>query len=841
MARYDHKTIESKWQDYWEANDTFATPTDRTKPKYYVLDMFPYPSGSGLHVGHPKGYVATDVVARARRMMGYNVLRVMGWDSFGLPAERQAVRENRHPAEITERNIGTFKHQLRMLGLSYDWSREIATSKPDYYKWTQWIFLQLHRAGLAYQADVPVNWCPALGTVLANEEVVDGKYVETGDPVERRNMKQWMFRITEYADKLIDGLEGLDWPNSTRAQQINWIGRSRGAEIRFAVNGHDEHIDVFTTRPDTLFGGTYVVLAPEHPLVDIITTDAQRAEVTSYAETARNKSDRDRTSQAADAPKTGAFTGATVAHPVTGAPMPVWISDYVLASYGTGAVFACPAHDERDYAFAKTFDLPIVEVVSGGNIAEAAYTGDGAHVNSQFLDGLNNDDAKAKMIEWLENEHKGKGTIQYRLRDWLFSRQRYWGEPFPVIELEDGSSKVLPESALPVELPELAQFKPTEDGRPPLARAEEWLHTVDPQTGAPALRETNTMPQWAGSCWYYLRFISPHLATAAWDKEEEEYWMPVDLYVGGSEHATLHLLYARFWHKVLYDLGLVSTPEPFQRLFHQGMIHATSYRDAKGKYYYPEQVEERDGQWFIKDTDTPVNTKMEKMSKSKYNVVNPNDMAEQYGADAMRLYELFMGPLEDGALWETSGVAGTRRFLDRLWRIVVQDGELSPKVQDDAPEDAELTRELHKSIKMVGEAVESLRFNTAVSQMMIWVNEATKRKTLRKSEVNAFVRLVAPFAPHVAEELWGILGNTGTITYAAWPEFDESKLVAQTLTLAVQVNGKRRAEITVPADATSEAILETAKTNEAVQKFFATGTLRREIYVPGRLVNLVIK
>jgi leucyl-tRNA synthetase len=841
MAGYDHRSIDGKWQARWREDDTFATPARRDLPKYYVLDMFPYPSGAGLHVGHPKGYVATDVVARARRMMGYNVMRVMGWDSFGLPAERQAVREGKHPREITERNIRTFKQQLEGLGLSYDWSRELATSDPRYYKWTQWIFLKLYEKGLAYQAEVPVNWCPALGTVLANEEVQDGRYVETGDPVERRMMKQWMLRITDYAERLLEGLEHVDWPEGIKEMQRHWIGKSVGAEIRFEVEGGHGEVVVFTTRPDTLFGGTYLVLAPEHELVAKITTGAQRAEVERYVAEAAARSERDRISEAAEAKKTGVFTGAYAENPATGERIPVWIADYVLASYGTGAIFACPAHDERDHAFALQFGLPIREVVQGGDVAVEAYVGDGPHVNSDFLDGLETAEAKETMTAWLAERGKGTRKVNYRLRDWLFSRQRYWGEPFPIIELEDGTIQPLGESELPVVLPELDAYKPTEDGRPPLARAEDWVHTQDPATGKPARRETNTMPQWAGSCWYYLRFISPTDDARAWDPDEEKFWMPVDLYVGGAEHATLHLLYARFWHQVLYDLGLVSTPEPFKRLFNQGMIHATSYQDARGRYYLASEIDERDGRFFVKGSDTEVSTKREKMSKSKMNVVNPDEMCETYGADALRLYELFMGPLEEGTDWDTSGVAGTRRFLDRVWRLAVdpETGALSAKLKDEPVDNRALERGLHQVIKKVTDAVESLRFNTAISEMMIFVNEATKAEAIPRAWMSAFVRVLAPFAPHVAEELWARLGETERLTYAPWPSYDEAKLAADTITIAVQVSGKTRATIEVAADAGKDDVIAAAKAEPKVAAHLEGKTIRREIFVPGRLVNLV--
>jgi len=840
---YDHDSIDARWQAYWEAEQTFLTPTDRSRPKYYVLDMFPYPSGEGLHVGHPKGYVATDVVARAKRMMGFNVLRVMGWDSFGLPAERQAVREGRHPRDITERNIAYFRSQLQKLGLSYDWSRELATSDPRYYKWTQWIFLELYKKGLAYQAEVAVNWCPALGTVLANEEVSpEGTYKETGDPVEKRRMKQWMLRITDYADRLLDGLDGLDWPASTVEMQRHWIGRSIGAEVEFGVDRVDRTITVFTTRPDTLFGCTYMVLAPEHELVAAITTPDRADAVAAYQAEVANRSERDRVSAAADAAKTGVFTGGHAINPVDGAKVPIWIADYVLASYGTGAVFACPAHDERDHAFALQFGLPIVEVVKGGDVQTAAYVDDGPHVNSQFLDGLDTAAAKEAVVAWLAERGRGKRAVNYRLRDWLFSRQRYWGEPFPMIELADGTMKPLPLSALPVELPVLDEFKPTDDGRPPLARAEAWVETTDPETGAPARRETNTMPQWAGSCWYYLRFISPTLDTAAWDADEEKYWMPVDLYVGGSEHATLHLLYARFWHQVLHDLGHASTPEPFQRLFHQGMIHAMSFQDARKKYYYPDQVEQRDGTWYAREGGAELSARVEKMSKSRYNVVNPDDMCAEYGADAMRLYELFMGPLEDGVEWETSGVAGTRRFLDRTWRVVVDEERdaVSAKIVDHEVDDKPLHRALHAAIKKVSQSIDRLRFNTAIAEMMMFVNEATRAEVVPRAWADAFVRILAPFAPHLGEELWRRLGHTDSVAFAPWPEWDESVLAVDTITVAVQVNGKLRDEVQVPADAPEADIIAAAKAAEKAAKFLEGKTIRREIYVKGRLVNLVV-
>ncbi|HSD89070.1 MAG TPA: leucine--tRNA ligase [Kofleriaceae bacterium] len=851
MARFDHKTIDQKWQQYWDKEQTFLTPTDRTKPKYYVLDMFPYPSGDGLHVGHPKGYTATDVVARAKRMMGFNVLRVMGWDSFGLPAERRAERTGEHPSVITARNINTFKSQLKKLGLSYDWTRELATSDPKYYKWTQWIFELLYERGLAYRAEVAVNFCPALGTVLANEEVKDGKYIETDDPVEKRLMRQWMLKITEYADRLSEDLTGLDWPAGTHKAQFDWIGKSIGANVVFKTDADD--ITVFTTRPDTLFGGTYVVLAPEHALVDQITTVGQRDAVAQYRTSTSKRSERDRTTEAADAPKTGVFTGAYAMNPVNRSKVPIWVADYVLASYGTGAVFACPAHDERDHAFAKKFGLPIVEVVrSPVDVQQEAYTGDGPHVNSEFMDGLDIAAAKTKVISWLEDRKLGEQSVRYKLRDWLFSRQRYWGEPFPTYETPDGQVHLVPKDELPVALPQIDEYKPTRDGQPPLARAKDWL----PYKGG--TRETNTMPQWAGSCWYYLRFLSPNRDDVAWDKEEEKYWMPVDLYVGGNEHAVLHLLYARFWHKVLYDAGLVSTKEPFQRLFHQGMIHKPSFQAANGKYHTADEVEEREGKgidpatanyatassatWYLKGTNDVVETKLDKMSKSRYNVVNPDDLAAEYGADAMRLYELFMGPLEDGTEWETSGVVGTRRFLDRVWRLVDPETDtLISKVSTDAPTDnKDLERALHAAIKKVTQSITDMRFNTAISELMVFVNEATKATAVPRAWFEMFVKILSPFAPHVAEEIWQRLGSSTSIAYAPWPAHDEAKLARDTMVIGVQISGKLRSQIEVAVDATEAAILQTAKADEKVQSFIAGKPIKREIYVKGRLVNIVV-
>jgi leucyl-tRNA synthetase len=845
--RYQPSEIEPKWQARWENEGAFKVPQDpkelAKKPKYYVLDMFPYPSGAGLHVGHPEGYTATDVVARYKRMKGFNVLHPMGWDAFGLPAERAAMRENIHPAIITQKNVDNFRRQIKRLGFSYDWDREIDTSAPDYYKWTQWIFLKLHERGLAYLAEVPVNWCPALGTVLANEEVKDGKYVETGDLVERRSMKQWMLKITVYAERLIDDLEAVDWPEGVKEMQRNWIGKSKGAEILFEIEDHPEFsFEVFTTRPDTLMGSTYCVFAPEHPFVSKMTSDTQRAAVENYVASSKNKSDLARTDLAKD--KSGVFTGAYAKHPVTGDRIPIWISDYVLMGYGTGAIMAVPAHDERDHEFAKKFKLPIIEVVSGSQkpIVEAPYTGEGRLMNSDFLDGLSVEEAKEKMIQWLEKNKKGKGRVQYRLRDWLFSRQRYWGEPFPIVHTEDGRVVPVPQDWLPVELPPVDEYKPTAEGDPPLARAKDWLEVTLPD-GTKAVRETNTMPQWAGSCWYYLRYMDPKNENQAWSRESENYWMPVDLYVGGVEHAVLHLLYARFWHKVLYDCGLVHTKEPFQKLFNQGMILAYSYRDKNGKYYHPDDVEERDGKAFLKGTGEELDSQIEKMSKSKLNVVNPDDVIDEYGSDAMRLYELFMGPLEQVKPWQTKGVEGVYRFLQRSWRLLIDEekGELSSRVTD-APgsSEPELWKSLHKTIKVVQEHTEQMRFNTAISQMMSFVNEATSAKTLPKQILKQYLMTLSPYAPHLAEELWERIGEKEIIARAEWPVFDPLLCEEQTITLVIQVNGKKRGELQVAKETDQATLEKLALENEGAQKFMEGKTPRRVIVVPGRLVNIVI-
>ncbi len=836
--RYNPKKIEPKWQRYWEEKGTFKTTWDDSKPKYYVLDMFPYPSGQGLHVGHPKGYVGSDIVARYKRMRGFNVLHPMGWDAFGLPAERQANTEGEHPGDVTKRNIEKFRKQLKMIGLSYDWDRELSTTDPDYYRWTQWIFLKLYEKGLAYQEEVAVNWCPALGTVLANEEVKDGVYVETGDPVERRLMRQWMLRITAYAERLLEDLELLDWPESVKEMQRNWIGRSEGARVRFDVKDSDVSFEVFTTRPDTLFGCTFCVIAPENPIVESIVTDDRREKVESYIAEASKRLERERLAESE--PKTGVFTGAYAVSPVDGSPVPIWVADYVLMGYGTGAMFACPAHDERDWAFAKRFGIPIVEVVSGGNIEDGAYTGDGPHVNSDFMDGLNTDEAMSKVIEWLEEKGRGHSEVNYRLRDWLFSRQRYWGEPIPIVFLEDGMPKAVPEGDLPVLLPDMEDRAPTADGGPPLSRASEWVNTTDAESGKPALRETNTMPQWAGSCWYYLRFLDPKNVSEPWDGDVEKKWMPVDLYIGGTEHATLHLLYSRFWHKVLYDLGCVSTKEPFARLFNQGMIQARSFQDARGKYYYPHEVEERDGKWVSTKTGEPLETRIEKMSKSRYNVVTPDEVIDEYGSDCLRLYEMFVGPLEDDAVWQTENIAGIKRFLERFWRLLYHEDAEGLSEPGDFEIDEELDRLLHKTVKKVTDDIENLQMNTAISALMIFVNEATKRKVIPHKVIDVITRLLSPFAPHIGEEFWRALGHSESVAFAPWPEYDPAKTVEDVIGIPVQVNGKLRQVIEVARGSGEDVVKDAAMRDEKVSGYLDGVTIRKVIYVPDKLLNFVV-
>ncbi len=839
MADYRPEEIEPRWQRYWEDEKTFRTDDDFTRPKFYVLDMFPYPSGAGLHVGHPEGYTATDILSRYKRMRGFNVLHPMGWDAFGLPAERAAVREGRHPAELTQEYVDNFRRQIKRLGFSYDWDREVNTTDPKYYRWTQWIFLKLYERGLAYQAEIPVNWCPAQGTVLANEEVQDGKYVETGDPVYRKKLRQWQLKIPVYAERLLNDLDDLDWPEPIKEMQRNWIGRSEGAEVDFAVEGADEVIRVYTTRPDTLFGATYMVLAPEHPLVATITESERAGEVREYVDQASHKSDLERTDLAKD--KTGVFTGAHARNPVNDELIPIWISDYVLLTYGTGAIMAVPGHDQRDWEFARKFGLDIVEVISGGDIEVEAHSGDGTLVNSQILDGLNVADAKERISEWLEERKLGERTVNYRLRDWLFSRQRYWGEPFPLLHTEDGTVRTVAESALPVELPHMDEFKPTDDGEPPLARATDWLRTTDPETGAPAMRETNTMPQWAGSCWYYLRYIDPLNDDALIAPEKERYWMPVDLYVGGAEHAVLHLLYARFWHKVLFDAGVVSTKEPFQRLFNQGMILAFSHQDAAGKYHGPDEVEERDGRAFLLSTGEELTVQIEKMSKSKKNVANPDDVIADFSADALRLYEMYMGPLDATKPWQTDGVRGMHRFLARAFRLFTDDeGGLAARIVD-AEATTEEARLAHATTKKVGDDIEGMRFNTGIAALIEMLNELYKHDRIARPTAERFALLLSPFAPHLGEELWRVLGHGESLAYEPWPTVDEGLLVERTITLPVQVNGKMRGTIEVAPDADAETCVARARELDKVNTALADRQLVKTVFVPRKILNLIVR
>lgn len=801
---YQHEQIEKKWQQYWEENKTFKTMDDPTKPKFYALDMFPYPSGVGLHVGHPLGYIATDILSSFKRKQGYNVLHPMGWDAFGLPAEQYALDTGNDPAEFTQKNIEIFKRQMIELGFSYDWDREIDTTDPSYYKWTQWIFIQLYNKGLAYVDEVDVNWCPALGTVLANEEIIDGLSERGSHPVERRPMRQWVLRITEYADRLLEDLEDLDWPESLKDMQRNWIGRSEGVEVTFKIDGTNKALQAFTTRPDTIFGATYAVLAPEHKFVDEITITEQKDAVDAYKQEVKLKSDLERTDLADE--KTGVFTGAYAINPASGEKMPIWIADYVLASYGTGAIMAVPAHDERDFEFAKKFNLPILEVVDGGDVLKEAYVEDGPHINSDFLNGLLKEEAIEKAIDWLEKNGKGEKKVSYRLRDWLFSRQRYWGEPIPIIHWEDGTMTALDESELPLELPKTTNIKPSGTGESPLANIDEWVNVVDPETGMKGRRETNTMPQWAGSCWYYLRYIDPHNDEMIIDPELAKRWLPVDIYVGGAEHAVLHLLYARFWHKVLYDIGVVETKEPFQKLFNQGMILAE------------DNV---------------------KMSKSLGNVISPDEIVHSHGADTLRLYEMFMGPLESEKSWSTNGLDGARRFLDRIWRLFVneEDGTLSEKIKGEAS--GELEELYHRTVQKVTEDFEGMRNNTAISQLMVFINECYKSERVPFAYAEGFVILISPVVPHLAEELWEKLGHTTTIVYADWPSYDESKIVDETVEIAVQINGKVRARIDVLKKSSKEELEQIALGDEKVKSFLEGKEIKKVIVIPGRLVNIV--
>ncbi len=868
MAGYPFKEIEPKWQRYWELNKTFKTPTeiDWSRPKFYALDMFPYPSGDGLHVGHPEGYTASDIVSRYKRMRGFNVLHPIGWDAFGLPAEQYAFSTGTHPKITTEKNISRFREQLKSLGFSYDWDREVNTTDPSYYKWTQWIFKQLFDRGLAYQEELPVWWCPELGTTLANEEVINGRSEVGGFPCVRRPLRQWVLRITAYAEELLSGLDDLDWPESTKEMQRNWIGRSEGAEIDFQITGTaGDPIRVFTTRPDTLFGATYMVLAPEHPLVGALTSDAEKDIVQTYQQEAARKTDFERAELRKD--KTGVFTGGYAVNPASGERIPVWVADYVLASYGTGAIMAVPGQDQRDWDFAKTYDLPIIRTVQPPEEFDGdAFLGDGLVVNSGFLNGLQVTEAKARIIAWLETEGHGTAKINYKLHDWLFSRQRYWGEPLPVIFV-DGKPQILPDDALPVELPELDEFKPSGSPEGPLAAAVEWLETSDPESGQPARRETHTMPQWAGSCWYYLRYLDPDNDTQLVAQDQARYWLPVDLYIGGAEHAVLHLLYARFWHKVLYDAGIVPTPEPFRKLVHQGMIlgelEYTRYLDSEGKPVSAEHVRSgedlRSGQELrsqtvdseavtklgdhfvlVDDETVRVDARAHKMSKSRGNVVNPDEVVATYGADAFRLYEMFMGPLEQVKPWNTRGVEGTHRFLNRVWRLLTATtgGGLNESVQDSPPSSEQLHC-LHQTIAKVTEDIENLRFNTAIAALMEFSNAAAKWPVLPRDVVEPFVLLLAPLAPHIAEELWERLGHEQSLAYAAWPEFDAELLKTETIQIPVQVDGKIRGRIEIPADATEDFILKLAREDANVSRYLQGKQVIRAIYVQGRIVNFV--
>lgn len=801
---FNHKTIEKKWQKYWQENKSFKTLEDKRLPKYYALDMFPYPSGAGLHVGHPEGYTATDIMSRMKRAQGFNVLHPMGWDAFGLPAEQYALTTGHTPKGFTKKNIKTFKRQIQSLGLSYDWNREITTTDPHYYKWTQWIFTKLYEKGLAYEDEILVNWCEGLGTVLANEEVIDGKSERGGFPVERRPMKQWVLKITAYADRLLEGLDDLDWPESIKEMQRNWIGRSEGAEVTFKVADSDQSFQVFTTRPDTLFGVSYCALAPEHPLVKELTTPENQAAVEAYIESISHKSDLERTDLAKE--KTGVFTGSYAINPINQEKLPIWVADYVLISYGSGAVMAVPGHDQRDYEFAHQFDLSIKQVIEGGDLSKEAYTGDGKHIHSDFLDGLNKADAMQRAIAYLEEKGLGKAKVSYRLRDWVFSRQRYWGEPIPVIHWEDGTTTVVKED-LPVLLPEGGDIKSSGTGESPLANFEDWINVYDEKTGLHGKRETNTMPQWAGSSWYFLRYCDPHNGKELISEEAAKYWMNVDLYIGGAEHAVLHLLYARFWNLFLYDIGISPTPEPFKKLFNQGMILGEGH---------------------------------EKMSKSKGNVVNPDDIVERYGADTLRLYEMFMGPLDASIAWSEEGLAGARRFLDRVWRLFVDsEGRLRDHVT--TVNTGELDKIYNQTVKKVTEDFEKLHFNTGISQLMVFVNEANKVDNLPYEYVKGFIQLLAPVAPHLGEELWEIVTGQQGISYVPWPTYDESQLQEEEVEVVVQVNGKIRERLMTPTDLDCEGLREFIQKQDSVQSLIADKTVVKVIAVPGKLVNFVVK
>ena len=792
---YNFTEIEKKWQKYWEENETFKTDVwDFSKPKYYALDMFPYPSGQGLHVGHPEGYTATDIISRMKRMQGYNVLHPMGFDSFGLPAEQYAIKTGNHPEGFTKKNIETFTKQLKMLGMSFDWSRVVSTCDPSFYKWTQWIFKQLYLDGYAKLVEMPVNWCEELGTVLANDEIIDGKSERGGYPVVRKNMKQWVIDIPKYAERLLDGLNEIDWPESTKEMQRNWIGKSVGAHVIFKIKNSDKTFTVFTTRCDTLFGATYCVLSPEHELVDIITTEEQKDKVAEYKKICASKSDLERTELNKE--KTGVFTGAYAINPVNGKEIPIWIADYVLSTYGTGAIMAVPAHDTRDFAFATKYGIEIIPVISGGDISKEAYTGDGVHINSEFLDDLNKEDAINKMIEWLEDKKLGTKKVNYRLREWIFARQRYWGEPIPIIHLNNGGTRVLDDDELPLVLPSLEDYSPSKTGASPLEKATEWVNTPDGK------RETSTMPGSAGSSWYFLRYIDPHNDKELADKRLLEHWMPVDLYMGGPEHAVGHLLYSRMWNNYLYDKGICPVKEPFKKLRHQGMI---------------------------------LGSNGEKMSKSKGNVVNPDEMVNNYGADSLRLYEMFMGPIDAAKPWDPNGIDGAKKFLERIWRLYTEEN----KIKDE--ENKNLEKVYHQTVKKVTEDYETMNFNTAISSMMVFINAVYKENVFPKEYALNFLKLLNPIAPHITEELWQRLGNNDTITYATWPSFDESKMVDETFEMVVQVNGKVRGKIVVSTETSKEEMEKLALDISNVKNYIDGKEIVKIVTISKKLVSIVVK
>ena len=832
MSTENFQEIDKKQQARWEKENLFSTPRLPKGKKFYCLDMFPYPSGAGLHVGHPEGYTASDILTRYKLMNGFDVLHPMGWDAFGLPAENYAIATGIHPAVTTRKNVDNFRRQIKSLGLAYDWQRETNTTDPEYYKWTQWIFLQLFKKGLAYESTVPINWCPSCKTGLANEEVFNGKCERCGTQIERKNLRQWILKITAYAERLLEDLEGLDWPESTLAMQKNWIGKSNGAEITFQIDGTKDHLIVFTTRPDTLFGATYMVVSPEHPILSRIVSEEQKQAVSQYQAEAANKSDLERADLNKD--KTGVFTGAYAINPVNGKKIPVWTSDYVLMGYGTGAIMAVPAHDDRDYAFAKKFGLEIIEVIkSEQGVKDAAFTGDGELVNSGFLDGLRVRESKAKMIEWLKEKGVGQGKTTYKLRDWVFARQRSWGEPIPLVHCEKCGVVGLPKDQLPLRLPDMKNFEPSGTGESPLANAEEWLHATCPQCGGPALRETNTMPQWAGSCWYYLRYMDPHNDQALVDPEIEKAYGPVDCYIGGAEHAVLHLLYARFWHKVLYDLGVVHTKEPFQKLRHQGMILAFSYRDKMGNYHAYEEIDFKDGKAFLKTTGEELSPMVEKMSKSKKNVINPDDILCQYGADAFRMYEMFMGPFEASKPWDMKGIEGIARFLRRImmWNDNVKLTTASN------PQEIEILK--NKTIAKITEDIENFHFNTAISSLMVFFNEISKLEAVSHDTFDTFLKLLHPFAPHITEEIWQTSGHSGFLVKQSWPKADAQVMALEMVEVGVQVNGKVRDRIKVIATASKEEMEKAALASEKVQKYLDGCEIKKIIVVPARIISII--